>query len=197
MTRACCHDTTPASNAARVSGRAVVSSWDSASRAEAERSLTVRAQATSATTPISWASALMRLLIRRRTWPRAVVGEPGGEAHLPGGQHGLQPAPSLQDPPGTHPPGHASGSGPVDPERPSLRSANTASAAMEAIMASIESTAAPLPIPPSSCEAPTKTVKQMPYVDNLQPLAKQGRKCTFAPASRVGGKFSRRPGAPR
>jgi hypothetical protein len=37
---------------------------------------------------------------------------------------------------------------------------------MEAIMASIESTAAVLSIPPSSSEAPTKTVKQKAYVDN-------------------------------
>ena len=58
-------------------------------------------------------------------------------------------------------------------------------------MASIESTAVPLPIPPSSCEAPTKTVKQIPYVDNLRPLPRpllagvsrtlpEGRNCTFA-----------------
>jgi hypothetical protein len=50
-------------------------------------------------------------------------------------------------------------------------------------------------IPKSSCEAPTKTAKQIAYVDNLQPLHRRnsgrcsaaggkGRKCTFA----LGGK---------
>jgi hypothetical protein len=33
----------------------------------------------------------------------------------------------------------------------------------------MESTPAPLPIPPSSCEAPTISAKQMAYVDNFQP----------------------------
>jgi hypothetical protein len=55
MTLACCHEMLPASKAARVSGRVLVSSRDSDSNAPALRSLTVRTHATSATTAISWA----------------------------------------------------------------------------------------------------------------------------------------------
>ena len=55
MIRACCHEIVPACRAARVSGSAVVSAWQSDRRAPADRSLTVRTHATSATTAISWA----------------------------------------------------------------------------------------------------------------------------------------------
>ena len=53
MIRACCHETDPACKAARVSGSAVVRACDSASRAPADRSLTVSTHATSATRAIS------------------------------------------------------------------------------------------------------------------------------------------------
>ena len=55
MIRACCQEIVPACKAARVSGSAVVKAWHSDRRAPAERSLTVRTHATSATTAISWA----------------------------------------------------------------------------------------------------------------------------------------------
>ncbi|BCW67253.1 hypothetical protein NicSoilB4_20160 [Arthrobacter sp. NicSoilB4] len=55
MILACCQDSVPACRAPKVSGSAAVNACDSVSRALAERSLTVRTHATSATKAISWA----------------------------------------------------------------------------------------------------------------------------------------------
>ena len=53
MIRACCHEIVPDCRAPKVSGSAVVNAWQSDRKAPAERSLTVRTHAISATTAIS------------------------------------------------------------------------------------------------------------------------------------------------